>query len=38
MMNVDNVLAEKAKKREEKIKKMDELRKRKETMKPYVLF
>ena len=38
MMNVDNVLAEKAKKKEEKVKKIEEMRLKKERMRPFVLF
>ena len=38
MMNVDNVLADKARKKEEKKKKMDEMKRKKDNMRPFVLF
>jgi hypothetical protein len=38
MMNVDNVLADKARKKEEKKQKMDEMNRKKEKMRPFILF
>lgn len=38
MMNVDNVLADKAKKKEEKKRKMEEMHEKKSRMRPFVLF
>ena len=38
MMNVDNVLAEKAKKKEDKQRKMEQLMLKKERMRPFVMF
>jgi hypothetical protein len=38
MMNVDNVLAEKAKKKEDKQKKVQQIMLNKERMKPFVMF
>lgn len=38
MMNVDNVLADKQKKKDEKLKKMEEMNQKKLKMRPFVLF
>jgi hypothetical protein len=38
MMNVDNVIAEKAKKKEEKQQKMKDLMIKRQNMRPFVMF
>ena len=38
MMNVDNVMAERARKKEEKIKKMEALKAKTERMRPLIMF
>jgi hypothetical protein len=38
MMNVGNVIAEKARKKEEKLRKMQEMKIKKQRMRPFIMF